>query len=117
MGQVPPPDRKPLSEDGRYRRCAVRLATRKRRARSSAGNQTLKNRILIENYYLPADLKAKIDAFVDTVERAAGKRPQSSSTCRTARFAGGPITSVSAPPAKPIATRLCGCAGGPEGQR
>src|SRR6202045_4490814 len=27
--------------------------------------QTLKNRILLENYYLPGDLEAKIDAFVD----------------------------------------------------
>ncbi len=28
-------------------------------------HQTLKNRILLENYYLPGDLKHKIDAFVD----------------------------------------------------
>ena len=28
-------------------------------------HQTLKNRILLENYYLPGDLEAKIDAFVD----------------------------------------------------
>jgi transposase InsO family protein len=27
-------------------------------------HQTLKNRILLENYYLPGDLEAKIDAFV-----------------------------------------------------
>ncbi len=27
-------------------------------------HQTLKNRILLENYYLPGDLKAQIDAFV-----------------------------------------------------
>ena len=27
-------------------------------------HQTLKNRILLENYYLPGDLKAEIDAFV-----------------------------------------------------
>ncbi len=28
-------------------------------------HQTLKNRILLENYYLPGDPEAKIDAFVD----------------------------------------------------
>ncbi len=28
-------------------------------------HQTLKNRILLENYYLPGALEAKIDAFVD----------------------------------------------------
>jgi len=28
-------------------------------------HQTLKNRMLLENYYLPGDLEAKIDAFVD----------------------------------------------------
>src|ERR1700688_4228949 len=28
-------------------------------------HQTLKNRILLENYYLPGDLEAKIDAFVN----------------------------------------------------
>jgi transposase InsO family protein len=27
-------------------------------------HQTLKNRILLENYYLPGDLNAEIDAFV-----------------------------------------------------
>ena len=30
-----------------------------------AAHQTLKNRILLENYYLPGDLDAKIDRFVD----------------------------------------------------
>jgi putative transposase len=28
-------------------------------------HQTLKNRILLENYYLPGDLETQIDAFVD----------------------------------------------------
>ena len=28
-------------------------------------HQTLKNRILLENYYLPGDLEAQIGAFVD----------------------------------------------------
>jgi putative transposase len=28
-------------------------------------HQTMKNRILLENYYLPGDLEAKVAAFVD----------------------------------------------------
>jgi len=28
-------------------------------------HQTLKNRILLENYFLPGDLKAQIEAFID----------------------------------------------------
>jgi transposase InsO family protein len=28
-------------------------------------HQTLKNRILLENYYLPGDLNAQIEAFID----------------------------------------------------
>jgi len=32
-------------------------------------HQTLKNRILLENYYLPGDLKARIDTFVDHYNR------------------------------------------------
>jgi len=28
-------------------------------------NQTLKNRILLENYFFPADLEAQIKTFVD----------------------------------------------------
>ena len=28
-------------------------------------HQTLKNRILLENYYLPGDLEAQIEAFVE----------------------------------------------------
>jgi hypothetical protein len=28
-------------------------------------HQTLKNRILLENYFLPGDLEAQIEAFVD----------------------------------------------------
>jgi hypothetical protein len=30
----------------------------------SGWHQTLKNRILLENYYLPVDLEAQIEAFV-----------------------------------------------------
>ena len=29
------------------------------------GHQTLKNRVLLENYYLPSDLEASIGAFVE----------------------------------------------------
>ncbi len=43
---------------------AARRATRRHKARSSAGTQTLKNRILLENYYLPGDLEAQVEAFV-----------------------------------------------------
>ncbi len=39
--------------------------TRWPRARSSAGHQTLKNRIVLENYYLPGDLQTRIEAFVE----------------------------------------------------
>ena len=35
------------------------------RAKSSAGTKTLKNRILLENYYLPGDLEARLGAFVE----------------------------------------------------
>tara|TARA_R110002012_G_scaffold156899_2_gene317931 strand:+ start:444 stop:773 length:330 start_codon:yes stop_codon:yes gene_type:complete len=28
-------------------------------------HQTMKNRILLENYFLPGDLKAQIDSFID----------------------------------------------------
>ena len=30
-----------------------------------SAHQTLKNRILLENYYLPGDLRHQIDAFVE----------------------------------------------------
>ena len=33
-------------------------------ATPAESKQTLKNRILLENYYLPGDLEAQIDAFV-----------------------------------------------------
>ena len=29
------------------------------------GTMTMKNRVLLENYYLPGDLERQIDAFVD----------------------------------------------------
>ena len=43
--------------------------TRKHRARSSDAHQTLKNRILLENDFFPADLEAQIEAFVDHYNR------------------------------------------------
>lgn len=42
-----------------------RLAIRRPRARIERWHQTLKNRILLENYYLPGDLEAQIAHFVD----------------------------------------------------
>ena len=35
------------------------------RARSSVGIKPWKNRVLLENYYLPGDLENQIGAFVD----------------------------------------------------
>ena len=34
------------------------------------GHQTLKNRVLLENYFLPGDLEAKIEAFVERYNQA-----------------------------------------------
>lgn len=44
---------------------AARPTMPRRRARSSAGTRTLKNRILLENYYMPGDLERQIAAFVE----------------------------------------------------
>jgi putative transposase len=45
------------------------------RAKLSVGNQTRNNRILLENYYVPGDLEAQIDAFVaDYNHRRYGRR-------------------------------------------
>ena len=43
---------------------AARRITRRPRARSSAGISS-KNRILLENYYLPGDLEAHVRRFVE----------------------------------------------------
>ena len=43
---------------------AERRIIRRPRAKSSAGIQTLKNRILLEHYYLPGDLEPQVAAFV-----------------------------------------------------
>lgn len=53
--------------------CGARRITRRRRARLVPGldpgierwHQTLKNRILLDNYYLPGDLERQISAFVE----------------------------------------------------
>ena len=46
-------------------------------------HQTLKNRILLENYYLPGDLEAQIEAFVADYNTATTK---ASVTFVTAKF-------------------------------
>lgn len=43
---------------------AARPITRKSKARSSAGIKRSRNRILLENYYMPGDLEAHIGRFV-----------------------------------------------------
>ena len=45
--------------------CVVPRCIRKPRARSNAGTRPAKNRILLENYFLPGDLEAQIEAFVE----------------------------------------------------
>ncbi len=54
-------------------------------------HQILKNRILLENHYLPGDLRQKIDAFVDTkiigaTTRACRTSPQPMSTAGAAKL-------------------------------
>ena len=43
----------------------ARPAIRRHRARSSAGIKRSRTASCLENYYLPGDLEAKIDTFVD----------------------------------------------------
>ena len=50
---------------GTWITCVVRQIIRRPRAKSSGWHQTLKNRILLENYFLPGDLETQIDAFVE----------------------------------------------------
>jgi putative transposase len=42
----------------------ARLIIRCTQGKIERWHQTLKNRILLENYYLPGDLEAQIEAFV-----------------------------------------------------
>ena len=43
----------------------VHRTIRRHKARSNAGTRHLKNRILLEHYFLPGDLEKQIEAFVD----------------------------------------------------
>ena len=45
--------------------CPWRILSPADQGKIERWHQTLKNRILLENYYLPGDLKQQIDAFVD----------------------------------------------------
>jgi putative transposase len=45
--------------------CVAQPIILKPRVRSERWHQTLKNRILLENYYLPGDLEAHIGNFVE----------------------------------------------------
>ena len=59
--------RRPGQMARRPRTCgtfAARLIIRMTQGKIERWHQTLKNRILLENYYLPGDLEAQIDAFV-----------------------------------------------------
>lgn len=48
-------------------------------------NQTLKNRILLENYFLPGDLERQIEAFKGMHRRSIVARASSSSVSHSAR--------------------------------
>ena len=45
--------------------CAVRRCIPQTQGKIERWHQTLKNRILLENYFLPGDLEAQIEAFVE----------------------------------------------------
>ena len=49
---------------------AERPTIRRPRAKSSAGIRRLKNRILLEHYYLPGDLERQVAAFIDHYNHA-----------------------------------------------
>ena len=49
-------------------------------------HQTLKNRILLENYYLPGDLERRIEAFVDHYNHRATTRASAIVTPADAYF-------------------------------
>ena len=51
-------------------------------------HQTLKNRILLENYYLPGDLEAQIDAFVGNYNHRATTRASTTSPRPTSTSGG-----------------------------
>jgi putative transposase len=45
-------------------------------------HQTLKNRMLLDNYYLPSDLQAHIDRFVDHYNHHRSREPAEPGTGR-----------------------------------
>ena len=48
-----------------HRACSRRLCHPQTQGKIERWHQTLKNRILLENYYLPGDLEAQIARFVE----------------------------------------------------
>jgi RNA-directed DNA polymerase len=50
--------------------CAARRTILRPRARSSGWHQTLKNRILLDNYYLAGDLERQIGLFIEHYNHA-----------------------------------------------
>ena len=49
----------------RWTTFAVRRSIRRPQGKIERWHQTMKNRVLLENYYLPGDLEHQIGAFVD----------------------------------------------------
>ena len=49
--------------------CSRRALPPQTQGKIERWHQTLKNRILLENYYLPGDRKAQIEAFIDHYNR------------------------------------------------
>ena len=60
-------------------------------------HQTLKNRILLENYYLPGDLEAQIEAFIEHYNHQRYHESLNNVTPADAYF-GEPITHALASP-------------------
>ena len=59
------------SKTGRCAMFAVLQSTRRHRVRSNDGIRHSKNRILLENYYLPGDLEKQVQTFVEHYESPA----------------------------------------------
>src|SRR4051794_8588608 len=72
------------------------------RARS---NQTLKNRILLDNYYLPGDLERQISAFVEHYNHV--RYHESIGNVAPADIYFGTSQNVRAPSASPSQTGAC----------
>jgi hypothetical protein len=68
--------------------------------------QTLKNRILLENYCLPGDLEAEIDAFVADHNHLRYHESLDSLTRERSGRSGGEISNGKAAPAIPISIHL-----------